>query len=71
MGEDIRSLLNVLSQDIADSSNNTYAAMVAAGLFLYFGTMCMFIVILRKKINPEEAKGNQNVGDVELGNIKQ
>lgn len=71
MGEDIRTLLRVLSEDIADSANNTYAAIVAAAMFLYLGVMCMFIVILRKKEMSEEAKGNQNQGDVELGVVKQ
>jgi len=68
MGTDIRALLKVLSNDLADSAQNTYAAIIAAALFLYLGTMCMFIVILRKRAKPE---GAQNVpGDVEMGQQK-
>ena len=68
MGTDIRNLLKVLSTDLADSASNTYAAIIAAALFLYLGVMCMFIVILRKRAKPE---GKQNVpGDVEMGQQK-
>lgn len=66
MGRDIRALLEVLSNDMATSANNTYAAIIAISLFLYLGIMCMFIVILRKKITEEDEKNNNNQ-ELELG----
>ena len=73
MGTDIKALLDVLSDNMAKSASDTYAAIIAAALFLYFGVMCMFIVILRKKINPKEENAviQSEVGDVELANMKQ
>jgi len=64
MGTDLRNLLDVLSDDLSPNSNNTYASIIAGSFFLYLGIVCMFIVILRKKIHPEEADGKF---DAEMG----
>jgi hypothetical protein len=49
MGNDIRNLLDVISNDLSPSSTNTYQAIIAGAFLLYFGIMFMFIVILRKR----------------------
>ena len=68
MGKSIRELLNVLNDDLSPSATNTYASIIAAAFFLYIAVFCMFIVIMRKKIQPEE---EINKGfDAEMGQSK-
>ena len=68
MGKDIRALLDVLGDNLAESASNTYGSVIAAAFFIYLGILCMFIVILRKKTQPEE--DNKKGIDVEMGQQK-
>jgi hypothetical protein len=69
MGNDIRALLSVLSGDLSSTSSNLYAALIAAAFFLYLGQVLMLIVILRKKIQPDdnELKEGSAKSELEMG----
>jgi hypothetical protein len=64
MGTDIKGLLRILGGSFSESASSTYGSMIACSFFLYVGILCMFIVILRKKIQPEENGDFQK--DVEM-----
>lgn len=67
MGNDMRELLGILQNDFSPNATNTYICVVTAALLLYIGIMCMFIVILRKKIDPDAEANREQKFDVEMG----
>jgi hypothetical protein len=71
MGDDVRALLEVLQGDLSSNASSVYAAMIAGAFFLYFGQIFMFIVILRKKIQPDELNLEDGSGSGKIEMAKQ
>lgn len=71
MGTDIRAMLEVLSGGLSSDSSGLSGALAAAGFLLYFGQIFMFIVILRKKIQPDDQALNEGTAKSALELAKQ
>jgi len=66
MGRDFNTLFNIMSNELAISSKNLCAVVIAVSFLEFLSVITILIVLLRKNENAEKAH-NPTGTDMELG----